>query len=201
MPEILRCAQDDMEREACLWHIIYLVHGILFIRKYMQAIIRLANRDDEPFLWQMLYYAAHMDEDGESSPDAAKSNPDLRKYVEEWGQESDLGVLALHPQSQQPIGAAWVRLLKGEQKTFSYIDDDIPELAIAVLPEYVGQGIGTQMLRHLLQAAREVYPAIVLSVRVTNPAFHLYQRLGFEIVGTGTNRVGTESYTMVYRFL
>ena len=39
----------------------------------MRALIRPLRQDDEPFLWQMLYYAAHMQEDGETSSDAAKA--------------------------------------------------------------------------------------------------------------------------------
>jgi len=30
----------------------------------MSPIIRMATQDDEPFLWEMLYYAARIEEDG-----------------------------------------------------------------------------------------------------------------------------------------
>jgi GNAT superfamily N-acetyltransferase len=166
----------------------------------MNAIIRPLQPGDEPFLWHMLYYAARMQEDGATSPDAAKANPDLSKYVEGWGGATDMGMLALHPVHQRPLGAAWLRLLIGEKKTISYIDDQTPELAIALLPEATGQGIGTQLLTHLLTAARSVYPAVVLSVRVTNPARHLYERMGFVVMETVTNRVGSESFNMLLRF-
>jgi hypothetical protein len=46
--------------------------------------IRAAVADDHPFLWQMLYYAAHMNESGES-PESARLNSDLRPYVEGFG--------------------------------------------------------------------------------------------------------------------
>jgi GNAT superfamily N-acetyltransferase len=166
----------------------------------MKATIRPLVPDDEPFLWHMLYYAARMQEDGATSPEAAKTNLDLNKYVEDWGRTTDLGVLALHPVHQQPIGAAWLRLLIGKQKTISYIDDQTPELAIALLPDYTGQGIGSQLLTYLLPAARQVYPAIVLSTRITNPARHLYERMGFVVTETITNRVGSESVNMLLRF-
>jgi GNAT superfamily N-acetyltransferase len=166
----------------------------------MSAIIRPAVPDDEPFLWDMLYYAARMQEDGATSSEEAKINPDLSKYVECWGRATDMGMLALHPMHQRPLGAAWLRLLVGEKKTISYIDDQTPELAIALLPETTGQGIGTQLLTHLLTAARPVYPAIALSVRVTNPARYLYERMGFVVTELVTNRVGSESLNMVLRF-
>ena len=163
----------------------------------MNSIIRLATKDDEPFLWEMLYYAAHMDEDGQVSPLAAKKNPDLVKYVKDWGRETDIGCIALEPDGNQPIGAAWIRLLIADEKTTSYVDDVTPELAIAVLPEYLGCGVGTQLLKHLLEAAKQRYPRVVLSVRATNPAKRLYERMGFVVTGEIANRVGTESLNMV----
>src|ERR1700742_2019412 len=141
----------------------------------MDALIRPLKPDDEPFLWQMLYYAAHMPEDGEKSLDAAQNDPGLQKYVQGWGRETDIGVLALHPHDQRPLGAAWIRLLIEEKKMSSLIDDGTPELAIAVLPDYIGQGIGTQLLKHLLEAASQVYPTVMLSVRTNNPARYLYE--------------------------
>jgi len=162
-------------------------------------IIRPIIKDDEPFLWQMLYYASHMDEEGAASPEDAKNNPDLAKYIKDWGRPTDMGFLALDPHTQQPIGAAWVRLLIGPDKTISYIDDSTPELAIAVLPEYIGKGLGTQLLTHVLQAAGHAFPAVVLSVRSTNPARRLYEKLGFVIVSESVNRVGTGSFNMIAR--
>ncbi len=166
----------------------------------MNYIIRSVVKDDEPFLWQMLYYAAHMDEDGETSFLAAKNNPDLIKYVEDWGRKTDTGFIALDPHSQQQIGAAWVRLLVGKDKTISYIDELTPELAIAILPEYIGKGVGTLLLTRVLEAAKEMYPAVVLSVRSTNPAKRLYERMGFVVVSNATNRVGTASVNMLLHF-
>ncbi len=166
----------------------------------MQALIRSVRPDDEPFLWRMLYYAAHMSEDGEGNVDAAKQNPDLQKYVQEWGRETDVGVLALHPLTHDPLGAAWMRVLVEEKKMSPLIPEGIPELAIALLPDYIGQGIGTQLLQHVLEAARKVHPAVMLSVRQNNPARHLYERVGFKVIDTAVNRVGSESFVMLIQF-
>jgi len=166
----------------------------------MPALIRPLRQDDEPFLWQMLYYAAHMQEDGATSSDAAKNHPGLQKYVQEWGRETDMGMLALHPHDQRPLGAAWIRVLIEEKKMSGLIPDGTPELAIAVLPDFLGQGTGTQLLKHLLEAASKVYPAVMLSVRQNNPAQYLYERMGFEIVESALNRVGSASFVMLIRF-
>jgi len=163
----------------------------------VNPIIRMATQDDEPFLWKMLYFAAHMEQGGEISAEAAKQNPDLVKYVYSWGRETDIGYIALAPHSNQPIGAAWIRLLTAGEKKTSYVVDDIPELAIAVLPGYLGRGVGTQLLQHLIEAAKERYHRVVLSVRATNPAIRLYERMGFVVTGEIANRVGTASLNMV----
>jgi ribosomal protein S18 acetylase RimI-like enzyme len=173
------------------------LRSISTMEEYVNPIIRLAIKNDEPFLWEMLYYAAHMDEDGEVSPEAAKRNPDLVKYVKDWGRETDVGSIALEPDSNQPIGAAWIRLLIANEKTTSYVDDATPELAIAVLPEYIGSGVGTLLLQHLLEAAKQRYTKVVLSVRATNQAKRLYERMGFVVTGEIANRIGTPSLNMV----
>jgi ribosomal protein S18 acetylase RimI-like enzyme len=90
-----------------------------------------------------------------------------------------------------------VRLLSGAEKNYPAVADDVPELAIAVLPQYIGQGIGALLLARLLDDARALYPAVVLSVRATNPARRLYERLGFVVVDTIVNRVGGESAVML----
>jgi ribosomal protein S18 acetylase RimI-like enzyme len=166
----------------------------------MQALIRPLRQGDESFLWQMLFYAAHLQDEGETSFEVAKTHPELQLHVQQWGCETDLGVLALHPQDQRLLGAAWMRVLRAEKQMSRLVASGTPELVIAVLPNSRGQGIGTQLLTHLLAAARGVYPAVVLSVRSSNPARALYERMGFEIVETVRNRVGSESFVMLMRF-
>ncbi|MEZ4676861.1 MAG: GNAT family N-acetyltransferase [Caldilineaceae bacterium] len=69
-------------------------------------------------------------------------------------------------------------------------------MAIAVLPEFVGRGIGSALLHHLLHAAAPHYRGVALSVRAENPALRLYQRVGFTTIGEIENRVGGRSYDM-----
>jgi len=156
------------------------------------------TQKDEPFLWQMLYEAAHLSKEGSFTVQDAMNHPDLAKYVKNWGDKDDRGFVAILESTNQSVGAAWLRLLTGENKGYGYISDRIPELAIAILPEYRNQGIGTQLLKHLLAAAKTSYPSVSLSIRATNPALALYKRLGFEVVlGSETiNRVGKISFKM-----
>jgi ribosomal protein S18 acetylase RimI-like enzyme len=85
---------------------------------------------------------------------------------------------------------------------FGYVKDEIPELAIAVLPDYRRQGIGTRLLTQILGAAKIKYSAVSLSVRANNPVLRLYERTGFiQIPGSEVvNRSGEVSFNMMYEF-
>jgi predicted DNA-binding transcriptional regulator YafY len=98
----------------------------------MPYTIRLAAPEDEPFLWDMLFYAANMADDGAISGDQARDHPYLAKYVRSWGREGDVGTRAVDLASDRPVGAAWVRLLEGAEKNYPSVAAGIPELAIAV---------------------------------------------------------------------
>ena len=167
----------------------------------MQCRFRPVFRTDEPFLWEMLYYAAHVNEEPDGSVEKAQRNPFLTKYVTRWGKPDDLGLIAYATTTRQSVGAAWLRVFVGDEKNCHEIDDGVPELAIAVVPSCVGNGVGAQLLERLLDAAASVYPAVYLSVRATNPAKRLYERFGFTVIGELTNRVGGQSLHMKKSFL
>lgn len=99
------------------------------------------------------------------------------------------------------MGAAWARLLRGENGGYGYVDDETPELAIAVCPEARDAGIGARLISTLLEAARPRYHALSLSVRADNPAQRLYQRMGFEAVTEQQDQPeGGNSITMKLNF-
>ncbi|NJO96155.1 MAG: GNAT family N-acetyltransferase [Hyellaceae cyanobacterium CSU_1_1] len=152
--------------------------------------------EDDLIVWEMLRYAAH-----ESSVKSVQQQPSLALYALDWGREGDIGYVAFGDLS--PIGAAWLRLWLGEDKGFGYVNDKIPELAIAVLPDFRGQGVGTKLLKQILSTAKTNYPAISLSVRANNPVLGLYERTGFiKIPGSEVvNRVGEVSFNMMCEFI
>ena len=124
--------------------------------------IRLATAADEPFLWEMLYQAIYVPPDGAAIPREIVNQPELGRYVAGWGKANDIGFIA--EENGRPIGAAWLRLLAGEGRGYGYVDDQTPELTMAVLPEYRAQGIGTRLLAQLLGAAAGRFRAVSLSV-------------------------------------
>jgi len=153
--------------------------------------IRRATAEDEGFLWEMLAEAAR------ETSRAVAQNPATARYIQDWGRDGDLGFVA-EAADGASLGAAWLRQLRGENRGYGYVDDETPELAIAVRPGTRGAGIGARLLAQLLEAAKPAYHSISLSVRVDNPAINLYEKVGFRAVEDSqrTNRTGGTSITM-----
>ncbi|MEP7270278.1 MAG: GNAT family N-acetyltransferase [Acidobacteriota bacterium] len=143
------------------------------------------KRADEPFLWEMLYHALHVPPGCEPFPRSIVESDELRRYVESWGRQGDEGFLAVDKST--PVGAVWTRVFAGENAGYGFVDMATPELSIAVLPEYRGLGIGTELLRLILGSIANRHRRISLSVSATNPAVSLYQRFGFVVTNSGDN--------------
>ncbi len=156
----------------------------------MDFLIRSLTLEDEPFLWEMLYQAIYLPEGVAPFPREILQQPDIRRYVQDWGRAGDAGTVAVETGAGIPIGAAWVRLWRADDKGYGYVDAATPELSVALLPGYRGGGVGTRLIERLLQEIDGAYPAVSLSVSAENPAVRLYQRLGFEPVSAeGTSLV------------
>jgi GNAT superfamily N-acetyltransferase len=152
----------------------------------VQLEIRRADRADEAFLWEMLYLALFVPAGGTPLPREMLRSPAIARYVEGWGtRDGDEGYVALVAGS--PVGAAWMRRFSASDPGYGFVDDQTPELSVAVLPEYRGHGIGTRLVAGLLESAT----AISLSCDPRNPAFRLYLRLGFAVL--------EDQRTMVFR--
>jgi ribosomal protein S18 acetylase RimI-like enzyme len=62
-------------------------------------------------------------------------------------------------------------------------EDEIRIIDIALLPEHRGRGIGTSVIRGLLDEAAATGKRLSVHVELNNPARGLYERLGFVPVG------------------
>jgi GNAT superfamily N-acetyltransferase len=148
-------------------------------------VFRLSARADPAFLAEMLYEAVHWRDDGaEERPplEAMLAVPQHARYVEAWGRAGDVALCALD-RRDEPIGAAWYRRFHGHAPGYGYVADDVPELAIALYPEFRGQRVGSLLLGALVARARRGGErAVSLSVHRENPARRLYARHGFEVV-------------------
>lgn len=65
-------------------------------------------------------------------------------------------------------------------------DTDIFLGTIELLPAHQGQGIGTQLIKALIDEAHQKGIPLTLQVLKVNPARRLYERLGFSIIGETT---------------
>src|SRR5438034_8319229 len=100
--------------------------------------------------------------------------PPVQRYVERWGRPGDTALVAI--QDFQPVGAAWYRLFKAGNAGYGFVDENTPELSIAVVPSKRGSGLGSQLLEALMQ--RELaagYNAVSLSIEKDYPAVALYE--------------------------
>jgi ribosomal protein S18 acetylase RimI-like enzyme len=139
--------------------------------------IRRGSAQDMPFLRDMLRHAYYW-----RWGDPETADLPLTRYFAGWGRPGDAAVIAIDV--FQPVGAAWYRLFKSEAPGYGFVDEETPELTIAVVPSRRGKGLGEQLLSALLERARsDRYDAVSLSVEPDNPALHLYEKHGFAKVG------------------
>jgi ribosomal protein S18 acetylase RimI-like enzyme len=67
-----------------------------------------------------------------------------------------------------------------EEPAYGFVNDQTPEVALAVVPDRRGRGVGGALVRELRDAAKsQGYSALCLSVEKGNPALRLYERNGF----------------------
>jgi ribosomal protein S18 acetylase RimI-like enzyme len=128
----------------------------------------------EDFCYQLIFVPPGRD----APPRDVIFEPSVHVYIKDFGKADDFCLVA--EQDGLVVGAAWSRILaEPGREGFGYVDDKTPELAIAVLPEYRGKGIGTALLATLIDGlARRGYESLSLSVQKENPAAGLYRQLG-----------------------
>jgi GNAT superfamily N-acetyltransferase len=132
-------------------------------------VLRPADQQDMRFLRDMLRHAYHW---------RIAEDPDLPvfRYVQNWGRHGDAGVIA--SAGPNAYGAAWYRLFPASAPGFGFIDEQTPELTIAVVPSQRGGGTGGELLEALLERARaEGFTQISLSAEPGQTGF--YEKHGF----------------------
>ena len=91
-----------------------------------------------------------------------------------------------HYQEHYPGCAFDVIVLDGEDVGRLYLhrtDIEHRVVDIALLPDHRGNGIGGAIMRTILDEAHAAGKPARIFVEKNNPAFRLYERLGFEVVG------------------
>ena len=157
----------------------------------MPIIIRKGNHNELPFLKKMLFEAAYWRGLERPEFEQGLAHPEFSKLLADWGRAGDVAIIA--EDHSTLLGAAWYRFWDDENHSFGYVAPDVPELAIGVIEQARGRGVGRLLIEYLLaEARRSGIARISLSVEQDNPALFLYEATGFRVVGSVGN-----AYTMV----
>ena len=154
--------------------------------------IRQILKEEYPILEDFLYHAIFLPPDAQPVPREIIYEPHIFIYVKDFDGKDDCGVVAV--QEGQIIGAAWTRIISA----YGHIDNETPELAISILPNYRGKGIGSEIMQSLFDLLRaRGYKQTSLSVQKDNPAVRFYKRLGYEITGERVDHANHEDFLMI----
>jgi ribosomal protein S18 acetylase RimI-like enzyme len=151
-------------------------------------VIRRGGPQDVRFLRDMLHHAYYWRE-----REPGEGPGPVALYVKGWGRPGDTALIAID--EGFPVGAAWYRLFRRDQPGYGFVDEETPELAIAVVPSRRGRGIGDALLKELYERAKQDgYSAVSLSAERDNePLVSYYEKKhGFERV----HEDGGDSVTM-----
>lgn len=155
----------------------------------MDYIIREIRKKEYPILSDFLYEAIFIPEGTEKPPKSIVRQSELQVYTADFGKTDDWCLVA--EIKGQVAGAVWARIMND----YGHIDDETPSLAISLYKEYRRLGIGTALMRAMLQFLREKgYKQVSLSVQKANYAVCMYRKAGFKVVDENE-----EEYIMLCR--
>ena len=140
--------------------------------------IREIQEREIPLLNDFLYEAIFIPDGMESPSKSIIYNDDLQVYVKNFGKDPDDHCMVAECDGKI-VGAVWTRIMND----YGHIDNQIPSLAISLYKEYRNQGIGTELLKRMLDLLRDKgYEKVSLSVQKANYALKMYLKSGFEVV-------------------
>ena len=110
------------------------------------TVIRRGGHQDVPFMRSMLTHAYNW------HVNVFDTDVPIGRYVDGWGRPGDTVLIAMD--GGHRVGAGWIRIFRETAPGYGFIDENTPELTVAVVPTRQGEGIGMELLRGLLDRAR-----------------------------------------------
>ena len=146
----------------------------------MNIVYRVIHRDEHEFLKEMLYEALFVAPGQAKFPKAIIDEPDIKKYIDHWSQqEGDLAIVAVR--HDELVGAIWGRKFEEIKKGYGFVNEETPEISMAIRSAYRNQGIGTALINYIEKEYIDMgVSQLSLSVDKLNPAIKLYERCGCE---------------------
>ena len=156
----------------------------------MNIEIREWKAGEKKLLEDFLYEAIFIPEGVEAPGREIIGLPELQVYITDFGEGPD-DICFLAKADGKVAGAVWVRVMKD----YGHLEDGVPSFAISLYKEYRGMGIGTALMKRMLQELTlRGYEKASLAVQKANYAVRMYQKVGFEIVGENE-----EEFLMMWR--
>ena len=151
-------------------------------------ILREIKENETEILKDFLYEAIFIPEGMELPPKEIIEQPELKLYYDGFGiGEADFCIVA--DDEGKVIGAVWTRIMND----YGHVDEETPSFAISLYKEYRGQGIGTKLMKEMLNLLKEKgYKRASLAVQKANYAVKMYENVGFKVVDEND-----EEYIMV----
>ena len=141
-------------------------------------ILRKIEKNEMDLLRDFLYEAIFIPEGVDPPPRDIIDQPDLRLYYEGFGSgKADNAIVA--EDDDKVVGAVWTRIMND----YGHVDDDTPSFAISLYKEYRGQGVGTELMKEMLELLKsQGYEKASLAVQKANYAVRMYRKVGFEVI-------------------
>ena len=151
-------------------------------------VIREMRDNEKDLLQDFLYEAIFIPEGMEPPPKDIIERAELKLYYEDFGSgEADHCFVA--EDDGKVVGAVWTRIMED----YGHVDSQTPSFAISLIREYRGQGIGTELMKKMLEHLKnQGFKKTSLAVQKSNYAVRMYEKVGFRKVDENN-----EEYIMV----
>ena len=146
-------------------------------------------KECEYYLLEDFIYEAILIPEGIAPPPKSIINqPELQVYISNFGTEK-YDICFVAEVENKIVGAVWVR----DMKDYGHIADGVPSFAISLYKDYRNLGIGTAMMKTMLEELRKTgCKKTSLAVQKANYAVRMYKNVGFRIIDEND-----EEYIMV----